>query len=157
MSSRRVTRRMFLGKTAAMAGLAVTPMPERAVAQAVGNNGFPERQRIERAIPTRAFATPQRPRRLLIFDRNVGYGGHPSISTANMAFTLMGQRTGAFETVISRDPTVFASASLQGFDAVFLNNTVGNLFEDPVLRQSLIEFVYSGGGQIVYMVVADPS
>ena len=32
------------------------------------------------------------------------------------------------------------------FDAVFLNNTVGNLFTDPKLRQSLLEFVYGGGG-----------
>ena len=30
--------------------------------------------------------------------------------------------------------------------AVFFNNTVGNLFEDPHLRQSLVEFVYGGGG-----------
>jgi type 1 glutamine amidotransferase len=29
---------------------------------------------------------------------------------------------------------------------VFLNNNVGNLFEDAALRQSLVEFVYAGGG-----------
>ena len=48
--------------------------------------------------------------------------------------------------MISRDPAVFAPASLKQFDAVFFNNTVGNLFEDPALRQSLVEFVYGGGG-----------
>ena len=32
------------------------------------------------------------------------------------------------------------------FDAVFFNNTVGNCFTDPGLRQSLVEFVYGGGG-----------
>jgi type 1 glutamine amidotransferase len=58
----------------------------------------------------------------------------------------MGKRTGAFETVVSRDPAIFEPASLRQFDAVFFNNTVGNCFEDPALRQSLVEFVYSGGG-----------
>jgi hypothetical protein len=82
----------------------------------------------------------------LIFDLNVGYGGHSSIPTANTAFTLMGTRTGAFETVVSRDPAVFKPESLEKFDAVFFNNTVGNCFEDPALRQSLVEFVYRGGG-----------
>jgi len=105
-----------------------------------------EQQRIEAVIPTKAFVTPRKSRKLLIFDLNVGYGGHPSIKTANLAWTLMGEKTGAFETVISRDPSVFKPENLKSFDAVFLNNTVGNLFEDPALRQSLIEFVYGGGG-----------
>jgi len=108
--------------------------------------GPEDQQRIEAAIPTQAPVVPVRPRKLLIFDLNVGYGGHGSIPTANYAFTLMGQKTGAFETVISRDPSVFQRESLRQFDAVFLNNTVGNQFEDPALRQSLVEFVYAGGG-----------
>jgi len=105
-----------------------------------------ERDKVEAAIPAKASAAPQKPRQLLIFDLNVGYGGHASIPTANLAFTLMGQKTGAFSTVISRDPAVFQRESLSQFDAVFLNNNVGNLFEDPTLRQNLIEFVYGGGG-----------
>ncbi|MGE5612591.1 MAG: ThuA domain-containing protein, partial [Bacillota bacterium] len=105
-----------------------------------------ERQRIEQALPAKAPAQPVKPRKLLIFDANVGYGGHPSALHANYAFTLMGQRTGAFQTVVSRDPAVFQPQSLKQFDAVFFNNNVGNLFEDRELRQSLVEFVYSGGG-----------
>lgn len=105
-----------------------------------------QREKIEAAIPARAVAPPAKPRKLLIFDLNVGYGGHASIPTANLAFTLMGQKTGAFQTVVSRDPAVFQPDSLRQFDAVFFNNNVGNLFEDPALRQSLVEFVYGGGG-----------
>ena len=105
-----------------------------------------EQQRIEAAIPAKAFVTPRRQRKLLIFELNVGYGGHSSIPTATLAFTLMGKKTGAFETVASKDPSVFRPENLKQFDAVFLNNTVGNLFEDPALRQSLVEFVYGGGG-----------
>jgi len=105
-----------------------------------------ERRKIEGALPAEAPVRPVRPRRLLIFDLNVGYPGHRSIAHANLAFTLMGRKTGAFEAVVSRDPEVFRPDRLRRFDAVFLNNTVGNLFEDPALRQSLIEFVYGGGG-----------
>jgi type 1 glutamine amidotransferase/sugar phosphate isomerase/epimerase len=105
-----------------------------------------ERQRIEGALPGKARVAPRRPRKLLIFDLNVNYGGHRSIASANQAFSLMGEKTGAFQTVISRDPSVFRPENLKQFDAVFLNNTVGNLFEDPDLRRSLIEFVYGGGG-----------
>jgi type 1 glutamine amidotransferase len=105
-----------------------------------------ERAKIEGAIPAKAVVSPAKPRKLLIFDLNVNYGGHRSIAHANLAFTLMGRKTGAFETVISRDPSVFRPESVKQFDAVFLNNTVGNLFEDPALRQSLAEFVRGGRG-----------
>jgi len=133
------TRREFLGAATAVI------IAARAAAQGRASDSE-EQQKIEAAIPAKAFVAPRKPRKLLIFDFNVGYGGHRSAKTANVAFTLMGQRTGAFEAVVSKDPAVFAPASLRQFDAVFLNNTVGNLFQDAVLRQSLIEFVYGGGG-----------
>ena len=105
-----------------------------------------ERQKVEAAIPSKAFAKPLKPRKLLIFDLNVNYGGHPSIRTANLAFKLMGEKTGAFETVVSHDPEVFRPERLRQFDAVFFNNTVGNCFTNADLRQNLADFVYGGGG-----------
>ncbi|HPD46204.1 MAG TPA: ThuA domain-containing protein [Anaerohalosphaeraceae bacterium] len=132
---RQMTRRLFLGCAAGAAA-----------SRLVWAAGPDERALIEKAIPDRAPASPRKRRRLLIFDLNVNYGGHGSIPTANAAFELMGKRTGAFETVISRDPTVFERSSLDQFDAVFFNNTVGNLFEDATLRRNLVEFVYGGGG-----------
>ena len=143
---RGMTRRDFIGSTATAAGILALPLFGLAASHAQVALEPEERQRIEAAIPTKAFVTPRKSRKLLIFDLNVGYGGHPSIKTANLAFTLMGEKTGAFQTVISKDPSVFKPENLRQFDAVFLNNTVGNLFEDPTLRQSLIEFVYGGGG-----------
>ena len=141
-----LTRRDFLDRTAAAAAMLGGPFFGLSYANAGAAPGPDERKRVEAAIPTKALVAPRSSRRLLIFDRNVGYGGHRSIGTANLAFTLMGKKTGAFETVVSRDPSVFNPDSLKGFDAVFLNNTVGNLFEDKALRQSLVEFVYGGGG-----------
>jgi type 1 glutamine amidotransferase len=105
-----------------------------------------DRRKIEAAIPAQAPARPLKQRKLLIFDLNVGYGGHRSIPFANVAFTKMGEKTGAFATVVSHDPSVFRAESLKSFDAVFLNNTVGNLFGDAALRESLREFVHGGGG-----------
>jgi type 1 glutamine amidotransferase len=94
-----------------------------------------------------------------MFDLNVGYPGprktypehvnrlgHRSIAHADLAFTLMGRKTGAFETVVSCDPAVFKAKSLKRFDAVCFNNTVGNLFTDAELRQNLLDFVRGGGG-----------
>jgi type 1 glutamine amidotransferase/sugar phosphate isomerase/epimerase len=144
LTAQGTTRRDFLGSSAATAaGMLVIPWLGHTSEAQVANE---QRQRIEAAIPNKAFVSPRKNRKLLIFDLNVGYGGHSSIPTANLAFTLMGQKTGAFETVISKDPSVFKRENLKQFDAVFLNNTVGNLFEDEGLRQSLLEFVYGGGG-----------
>ena len=122
------------------------PKPARGIIVPASLVTNAERLKIEAAIPTKAMVQPAKARRLLIFDLNVGYGGHGSIPYANLAFTLMGRKTGAFETVVAHEPSVFEPANLNQFDAVFLNNTVGNLFTDPALRRSLLEFVERGGG-----------
>ena len=144
--TQRFTRRDFMGRSLVAGGFLALPWYGLSAARAKNDLDPDERKRIEAAIPTKAFVPPHKQRKLLIFDLNVGYGGHGSIPTANLAFTLMGKRTGAFETVVSRDPEIFQPESLKQFDAVFLNNTVGNLFTNPKLRQSLLEFVYGGGG-----------
>jgi sugar phosphate isomerase/epimerase/type 1 glutamine amidotransferase len=116
----------------------------------VEDNGYvisqADRARIIAALPDQTPAAPKPARRLLIFDLNVVYGGHPSRFYANLAFQEMGRKTGAFEVAITRDPAVFEKETLSQFDAVLLNNTVGNQFDDPRLRQNLLEFVYGGGG-----------
>ncbi len=86
-----------------------------------------DRARIEQALPASAPARPAKPRRLLIFTLNVGYGGHPSAAHASEAFTLMGRKTGAFETTVTADPQVFEPASLARYDAVF-STTPSELF-----------------------------
>jgi type 1 glutamine amidotransferase/sugar phosphate isomerase/epimerase len=132
--------------TGAVGQVAATPAGISQASAGLLTGNPEERARIEQALPSRATVQPQKPRRLLIFDLNVNYGGHASIPYANYAFVRMGEKTGAYETVISRDPEVFRPETLRQFDAVFFNNTVGNLFEDADLRQSLVEFVHAGGG-----------
>ncbi len=105
-----------------------------------------QRALIEQAIPAEAVAVPKKPRKLLIFDVNADYGGHRSIAHANLAFTLMGKKTGAFETTVSHDPRVFEANNLKQYDAIFFNNNVGNVFSDQTLRNNIEEFVRRGGG-----------
>jgi type 1 glutamine amidotransferase/sugar phosphate isomerase/epimerase len=137
---------VLTGCALAWAALNAQAATEPAVERAPFVKSAEEVERIEKALPEQAVVVPKKPRKLLIFCLNVGYGGHPSIHHANQAFTRMGEKTGAFETVVSRDPAVFERESLRQFDAVFFNNTVGNCFTDPQLRQNLVEFVYGGGG-----------
>jgi len=145
---RDMTRRDFLAGLAAAGGALAAraaPAAPAASTRPTALSEAQEREKVEAALPDRAPASPAKPRKLLIFDLNVGYGGHPSARTANLAFTLMGRKTGAFETTVSKDPQVFRPESLRQFDAVFFNNTVGNLFQDADLRGSLVDFVYGGG------------
>jgi type 1 glutamine amidotransferase len=107
-----------------------------------------ERARIEAALPARAPAVPRKPRRLLVFDRNVNYGGHASIPYANLAIQLMGERTGSFAATVSSDSAVFEPSRLAQFDAIFLNNTVGDIFDTPERRRAFAAFVERGGGLV---------
>ena len=111
-----------------------------------------EKARVAAAIPGKPAIAPARPRKLLIFDLNIGYGGHRSIVYANLAFETMGRKTGAYEAVVCHDLSMFSPEKLRQFDAVCFNNTVcfngtmGRLFEQRGLKKSLVEFVRGGGG-----------
>ncbi len=107
-----------------------------------------EYQKIEEAIPLEAPAAPTEPRKLLVMDLNVGRHGHPSIPHANLAVELMGRKTGAYEAVFSNDRAMLLPDNLGQFDAVFLNNTIGPIFNTQELRASFREFVLNGGGLV---------
>ena len=112
-----------------------------------------ERDKITAATPQKRAATPKASRRLLIYDANIGYGGanggHRSIPAANMAIELFA-KTGAYEAVFSNDLENFKYDRIRKFDAVFLNNTVGQIFVDPEVRAGLSRFVREGGGLAGY-------
>jgi type 1 glutamine amidotransferase len=113
-----------------------------------------EREKITAATPQKAAATPKASRRLLVYDANIGYGGtsggHRSIPAANLAIDLFAKATGAYEAVFSNDLENFKYDRLRKFDAVFLNNTVGQIFVDPEVRAGLSRFVREGGGLAGY-------
>lgn len=117
-----------------------------------------ERRQIEQGIPRTAPAAPARPRKLLVVTLNMRDGeprrGHRSIEHANLAIELMGQATGAYETVFSNDVSLFAPDSISEFDAVCFNNTTGVLTDDPELRRGLLDFVAEGGGFVGFHAAA---
>ena len=120
-----------------------------------------ERDSVTAATPKTAAVKPKAARRLLVYDANIGYGGanggHRSIPAGNMAVELFAKATGAFEPVFSNDLENFTYDRLKKFDAVFLNNTVGQIFVDPEVRAGLLRFVREGGGLAAYHGVTHAS
>lgn len=106
-----------------------------------------EVRQIEEAAPAEATAVPAQPRKLLVFTRHEGFK-HSSIPYATKAIEIMGQKTGAYEVIVSEDMSSFSPENLAQFDAVLFNNTTQLKFEDPVLRQSLLDFVKGGKGVV---------
>ena len=105
-----------------------------------------EKQKIEASLPPQASAKPKKPRKLLVMDLQVAYGGHRSIPAQNFALDRMGKATGAYEAVFDNDLDNLKYGKIRQFDAVFLNNTVGMIFVDPEVREGLSRFVREGGG-----------
>jgi type 1 glutamine amidotransferase len=121
-------------------------MAREAAIRGAGRLTPEERRQIEAALPGQAPAKPKKPRRLLVMDLQVGYGGHRSIPAQNFALEEMGKRTGAYEAVLDNDLDNLKYEKIRRFDAVFLNNTVGMIFVDPEVRDGLSRFVREGGG-----------
>jgi type 1 glutamine amidotransferase/sugar phosphate isomerase/epimerase len=105
-----------------------------------------EKQKIDAALPAEAPAKPKKPRKLLVMDINIAYGGHRSIPAENYALEMMGKKTGAYEAVFSDDLDNLKYPKIKEYDAVYLNNTVGMIFVDPEVREGLVRFIREGGG-----------
>jgi type 1 glutamine amidotransferase len=105
--------------------------------------------KITAALPAKATAKPQKPRKVLLLTLTKGFY-HDSIPVAAKTFELLGEKTGAFETVVTNDITMLAPEKLRAFDAVIMNNNTGDLFagqpKAAELKQSLLDFVAGGKG-----------
>jgi type 1 glutamine amidotransferase len=128
-------------------------------------------QKIAAAVPARAAAEPEKPRKVLVFteskrdfDRIASQSGqkpvpHKSSPHAAKAVALMGEKTGAFEATITAEPTVFKD-DLSSYDAIVLANVFlqDKLFAAPRdftkeeenryagQQQALLDYVKGGGG-----------
>jgi len=111
-----------------------------------------ERAKIVKAIPQKAYAQPEKPRKILVMNLNMRNGerrkSHASMELGNLAVRLMGERTGAFDVVFSNDTLMFRKENLAQFDAICFLNTAGVLCHDPLLRINILDFVSNGGGFI---------
>jgi len=107
-----------------------------------------EVQKIENAVPKQATVKAAKPRKLLVFWLCEGFF-HQSIPLVNKAVVQMGKTTGAYETVVANDMSIFKPENLRQFDAICFNNTTGLKFnpkKTPELCKSLMDFVKGGKG-----------
>ena len=78
---------------------------------------------------------------------------HSSIPLAARTIEALGQKTGAWSTVISYSPADITEQNLQQYDAIFLASTTGTFLDDPsdqavtaARRKALLDFVRNGKG-----------
>ena len=132
----------------------------------------PQARRIDAAVPAEARVVPTRPRRVLIwntpFMEKSPHKGY-SIPQAEYAMRRLGEKTGAFEPVVSDDVVMYLPENIRRFDAIIFNNSNGPWIRpteadmarlrahgsdinevEGRLRQSLLDYVAHGGGIVAY-------
>jgi len=107
---------------------------------------------MEDALPTKAYATPKQPRKILILCKASGFV-HSNIPLAAATLKEMGEKTGAWTATITYDPADINAENLKQYDLIFLDNTTGQFLDDPnneeltaERRQALLDFVRGGKG-----------
>jgi hypothetical protein len=148
--------------TASKGGLpAAVPPPSAGAGQGGGRGAAPAQPQVARvtdlmqmmaALPDSAPAKPKQPRRVLVVARAAGFV-HSSIPLAARTIEALGQKTGAWTTVISYDASDVNTNNLKRYDAIFLAGTTGQFLDDPAdaaattaRRAALLEFVRGGKG-----------
>ncbi|HQL71694.1 MAG: Trehalose utilization [Planctomycetes bacterium ADurb.Bin126] len=131
-----------------------------------------QKKRIDQAVPAGPRGQVNKPRRVLIFstpdhlyakDPHKGY----CVPYGAYAFKALGEKTKAYEPVLSADLAMFLPDNLAPFDAVVMNNSCGAWITptdedmakaefkklgadkaavEQALRQALLDYVRNGGG-----------
>jgi type 1 glutamine amidotransferase len=106
------------------------------------------------ALPDTAPATPKQPRRLLVLGKAQGFV-HSSIPLAARTFEALGNKTGAWNTVITYTAADITEDNLKQYDAIVLDSTTGTFLDDPdnptvtaARKKALLDFVRGGKGLI---------
>jgi len=132
-------------KTIAVAMAMVIGASSLAWAQgAQGGPSAQELEKIKQAAPAKPTVKPAQPRKLLVFSLCEGFR-HSSIPYWDAAVRILGEKSGAFEVVVSRDKNVFNDQTLKQFDAICFNNTT-NLKTNDAQRKAILNFLKSGKG-----------
>ena len=105
-------------------------------------------------LPEKPPATPQKPRKVLIWSRLPSAGfQHSSIPLAARTIEELGKRTGAWTSTISWDLKDINAENLKQYDAIFLSNTTGTFLDDPqdppgteARRKAFQDFLTGGKG-----------
>ena len=86
--------------------------------------------RVESVASSLKAAPSKKPRKVLVY--GISFGPHrTTIRTAQQVFKLLGEKTGAFDAIVSDDLANFEADKLKRFDAVIFANTTGEVFCRP--------------------------
>lgn len=110
---------------------------------------------IEAAAPSKAAATPKKPRKVLIVNQCEGFV-HSAIPYGDKAFEIMGRKTGAFTTRVVNDLSILEKPEFDTFDAIIMNNTTMRLpllegadeAREAKAEQRFVDFVRNGKGLV---------
>ncbi len=133
-----------------------------------------QEKQIRDAAPDKPRVVPAKPRRVLIWstpahlmdkDPHKGY----CVPYGACAMRILGEKTGAFEPVLSGDIAQFLPENIRRFDAIVMNNSCGPWITpsdaameglkshgqtkeavEEVLRRGLLDYVANGGGIVAY-------
>jgi type 1 glutamine amidotransferase/sugar phosphate isomerase/epimerase len=126
----------------------VTPARgETLTAEQIKTGSEEAKQKIEAAIPKQAYAKPKKARTLLVIESLHGMS-HNTIPHTNVMLQRAGEITGAWKAVFSNDLTNLTYPKIKEYDAIFLNDIVGEAFADLAVRDGLSRYVKEGGGII---------
>jgi type 1 glutamine amidotransferase len=116
------------------------PSPEE-----IATRAAEARRRIEAALPRQPQARPRRPRTLLVVESLLGMS-HDTIPLTNVMLERFGAATGAWTAVFDNDLANLRYPAIKAYDAIFLNDIVGEAFAEPAVRDGILRYVKEGGG-----------
>ncbi|MEO0453901.1 MAG: ThuA domain-containing protein, partial [Verrucomicrobiota bacterium] len=93
--------------------------------------------KITELAPDQPTAKPLKERNVLIFSLTTGFK-HWCIPHTDAVVTLLGKKTGAYQSTVSTDIEVFKLDNLKKYDAVVLNNTCPDRKDRDTFRDVLI-------------------
>jgi len=148
-------------------GPAPTPPDVRAAKMKAKNVRGPTKQEIEKiraAAPDKAPARPAKARKVLVWGHSWTHIPNPF---AEKALDILGEKTGAFQAVVSDDPRLLLPDRLGRFDALVMNNIherepflpedfsklpadqkAAAAKFDQAIKKSILEFVAGGKGLV---------
>jgi type 1 glutamine amidotransferase len=104
-------------------------------------------EKMKAAAPDKAPAAPQKARKLLVYTATKGFR-HSSIPLAAESLKFLGEKTKAYQSVITDDSAMFNPEKLAEFDAVCFDQCTGSPFTEADRKAALLDFVRSGKGFI---------
>lgn len=126
--------------------------------------------KIEKIAPDKPEIQPKKTRKILVFDKFTGFNHWVTPHTSQVV-RVLGEKSGAYKTVITKDLSCFETKNLKKYDAIVLNNncSVGprrdqildmldedkSLSEEQKIKKAaelennLINYVKKGGGLMV--------